>query len=459
MFPEGSIVDRRSFLAGALGVAAATPALAALDPAATPMLRGTLDATEIGAAPATTDTPELTLQQALNAASAEDRQVLLPAGRFDVSELVLPARTRLAGVPGATRLVFAGGSHMVMANKAEIVDIRDIIFDGAGQALDEYVPALVHIAESAGVNIDNCTVVGSTRGGIALDRSGGRITHTTVSGAHHAGIRSIEATGLTIANNTIEDCGNGGILVHRWSEGEDGTIITGNRVARIGASDGGTGQNGNGINVFRAHGVIVSNNRITDCAFTAIRANAANNVQITGNNCARSGEVGIYSEFSFAGAMIANNIVDGAATGISVVNFREGGHLAVVSGNMIRNLTGKGPYPPDAPGFGTGIAVEADVAATGNVIDGAPLFGMLIGWGPYLRDVTATGNVIRRAGLGIAVTVVDGAGSAVISDNMISGATKGAVVGMRWTETVTGDLALSGADKFPQLLIERNRVS
>ena len=58
--------------------------------------------------------------------------------------------------------------------------------------------------------------------------------------------------------------------------------------------------------------------------------------QITGNNCARSGEVGIYSEFSFEGAMIANNIVDGAATGICVVNFNEGGRLAVVSGNIVR---------------------------------------------------------------------------------------------------------------------------
>ncbi len=459
MFPEGSPMDRRSFIAGAIGIAAATPAVAALDPSASPMLRGTLDAAELGMDPAAKDNQSLTLQAALNAASDENRQVLLPAGSFVISDLILPARTRLAGVPGATRLVYGGGSHMIMGEHAEIVDIRDIIFDGAGQALDDYVPAAVHISESAGVNIDNCTVIGSTRGGIALDRSGGRVTRTAVRGAHDFGIRSIEATGLTIADNTIEDCGNGGILVHRWSEGEDGTIVTGNRVARIGATDGGTGQNGNGINVFRAHGVIVSGNRITDCAFTAIRANAANNVQITGNSCARSGEVGIYSEFAFAGALIANNIVDGAATGISISNFREGGHLAVVSGNIIRNLTGKGPYPAEAPGFGTGIAVEADVSATGNVIDGAPLFGMLLGWGPYLRDVTATGNLIRRAPLGIAVTVVDGAGSAVISDNMISGADKGAVVGMRWTEPASGDLALSGADKFPQLLVERNRVS
>jgi uncharacterized secreted repeat protein (TIGR03808 family) len=125
----------------------------------------------------------------------------------------------------------------------------------------------------------------------------------------------------------------------------------------------------------------------------------------------------------------------------------------------VRNITGKGPYQHEAPGFGIGISIEADVAATGNVIDGAPLFGLQLGWGPYLRDAAATGNVVRRAPLGIVVSVVDGAGSAIISDNLIAGATSGAIVGMRWSETVTGDLALTGADRYPHLLVERNRVS
>jgi uncharacterized secreted repeat protein (TIGR03808 family) len=452
-------VDRRAFLAGAIGAAAATPALAALDATDTPMLRGTLAPAELGTDPGAKISQSVSLQRLLDAASQDDRQVFLPAGTFVVSDLVLPPRTRLAGVAGATKLVYGGGSHMMVGDHAETVEIRDIVIDGAGQALDEYVPGVLHLSEVANVIIDNVTVVGSTKSGIAVDRCAGRIARSTIRGAAEAGIRAIESTGLTISDNTVEDCGNAGILVYRWSAGEDGTIVTGNRVSRIGATAGGTGQNGNGINVFRAHGVIVANNRIADCAFTAIRANSANNVQITGNNTARSGEVGIYSEFAFEGAMIANNIVDGAATGICVVNFDNGGRLAVVSGNIVRNITGKGPYNHEPPGFGIGIAIEADVAATGNVIDGAPLFGMQLGWGPYLRDVAATGNVIRRAPLGIAVSVADGAGSAVISDNLIAGATSGAIVGMRWTEAATGDLAQSGADRYPRLLVERNRVS
>jgi len=348
---------------------------------------------------------------------------------------------------------------MLSGEHAELVSLKDLIIDGANQPLAEYVPGIIHLADSRGIAIEDCTIVGSAGSGIALDRSSGRLSGNTVTSAHGAGIRAIESNGLTIADNTVEDCGNAGIQVWRWAAGDDGTIVTGNRVQRIAAKDGGTGQNGNGINVFRAHGVIVANNHVRDCAFTAIRANSANNVQITGNNCQGCGEVGIYSEFSFEGAMIANNIVDTAATGISVTNFNDGGRMAVVAGNIVRNLTGVGPYQADPPGFGVGISVEADTAVNANVVEGAPRFGMLIGWGPYLRDVTATGNVIRRAPVGIGVSVVEGAGSAVISDNLIAGADKGAILGMRWQKPASGDLAETGAARFPRLLVERNRVS
>ena len=59
------------------------------------------------------------------------------------------------------------------------------------------------------------------------------------------------------------------------------------------------------------------------------------------------GEVAIYSEFGFEGAVIANNTVDGAALGIVACNFNEGGRLAVVQGNLIRNLKPKRPAGTD----------------------------------------------------------------------------------------------------------------
>jgi uncharacterized secreted repeat protein (TIGR03808 family) len=450
-------LDRRTFLSGAIGIAALAPASAnaAFEPV---LLRGSIDANARGIVPGAAGDQGRALQVLLAEAAKEDRPVFLPPGRYIVSNLVLPSRTRIVGIAGATELVYGGGGHLMMAERAAIVDLSGLVIDGGSLPLAEYASGLVHLAGCTSVSIENCIVRASAKTGIALDRSAGRVSRTTVTGAREAGIRAIEATGLSITDNTVADCGNGGILVWRWSEGEDGTIVTGNRIERIAATDGGTGENGNGVNVFRAHGVIVANNRIADCAFTAVRANSANNVQIMGNNSRNCGEVGIFVEFAFAGAVVANNIVDRAAQGISVSNFKEGGHIAVVSGNIIRNLVASGPYPAEPPGFGVGISVEADVAATGNVIDGAPLYGMMLGWGPFLRDVAATSNVIRRAPVGIAVSVVEGAGSAVISDNLISGAERGAIVGMRWTDRASDDLALGGAEAFPHLMIERNRV-
>ncbi|MHA1548801.1 MAG: TIGR03808 family TAT-translocated repetitive protein [Alphaproteobacteria bacterium] len=447
-------MNRRSFLTGALGASVATPAVAAVGHA--PVLSGTIDSADMGILTGGIADQSLPLQRLLDEASLTDRQVFLPAGTYKISEVRLPARTRLAGVPGATRLVFGGGSHMIIADGADYVSLTGLTFDGAGQAMEDYVPGLVHIASSQNVHIENCVVTASSRTGLALDRCSGRITRTTIRGVSDAGLRVVESTGLSITDNIVEDCGNGGILVYRWTAGEDGTIVTGNRVERIRADAGGTGQNGNGIKVFRAGGVVIANNRITDCAFSSIRANSADNVQITANNCLRSGETAIYSEFSFEGAVIANNIVDDAANGISVTNFDEGGRVAVVNGNIVRNMRKIGPYKGR---FGNGIAVEADTSLTGNVVENAPGYGIRLGYGPFLRDVAVTGNVLRNMHIGIAVSVVEGVRSAVISDNLISGAERGAIVGMRWEEPVSGDLTRNGAKRFRHLQVDRNRVS
>jgi hypothetical protein len=72
--------------------------------------------------------------------------------------------------------------------------------------------------------------------------------------------------------------------------------------------------------------------------------------------------------------------------------------------------------------------------------------------------VTAVGNVIRDAGFGIAVSVVQGAGGAAITGNIIQNAKRGAVVGMEWHKPVTGDLAQDGAERYPQLKLSGNQA-
>jgi uncharacterized secreted repeat protein (TIGR03808 family) len=159
------------------------------------------------------------------------------------------------------------------------------------------------------------------------------------------------------------------------------------------------------------------------------------------------------------GAVIANNSVDRAAIGIAVTNFNAGGRLAVVQGNIIRNLLPKRP-PGTDPGdaAGVGISVEADTAVTGNVVENAPTAGIMLGWGHYLRDIAVTGNVVRKADIGIAVSVAPGAGTALIANNVIAETPRGAVVGMARSKPVTGDLSKAGVEQYANITLSGNRV-
>ncbi|MFK0688496.1 TIGR03808 family TAT-translocated repetitive protein [Mesorhizobium sp. IMUNJ 23033] len=458
------MLNRRTLLTGTAGFAVIGLALSRVSAKVLPgienaSMRGSIDATELGVQPGALDDQSKAFAKLLRDATERDMPVFLPPGTYVVSNLTLPARVRLSGVPGATRIVYGGNGHLMMAEQAEHIDLSGLVFDGANRWMADYAQGLLDLRRVAHLMIDNCQVTGSRKNGLALEHVTGRIERSDISGAADAGIYSVEAGGLEISGNTVSDCGNGGILVHRWQQAEDGTIVSGNRVQRIQARSGGTGQNGNGINTFRAGNVAISGNSVSDCAFSAIRANSSSNLQVTGNTCSRSGETALYSEFSFEGAIIGNNIIDGAANGISIVNFNEGGRLGVCSNNIVRNLSTTGPYPADAPGFGVGISVEADTTVSGNVVENAPLYGMQIGWGSYLRNVVATGNIIRKAGTGIVVSVVEGAGTAVISDNVIDGAKNGAIIGQRWAEPATGDLASLGNAGYAHLTVERNHVS
>lgn len=450
-----SKLNRRAFLAGTALCLSGTVAAAQMKVAD---LRGSIDSQELGLLPNAADDQSAQFQNAVNRAVERGRALFLPAGTYPVANLRLPSGTLIVGVPGRTRLVYqGGGGQLIRAENVSNVGLTGITFDGANRSIGDFTEGLLHFIGVRNVTLDNCEITGSSKMGLLLDRCSGRVENCRISGAAEAGLRSNEAEGLAITGNTVADCANGGIWVHRWREGEDGTIVSGNRVERIGARYGGTGQFGNGINVFRAHGVMVSNNRVADCAFSAIRSNAGSNVQIIGNSCLRSGETAIYSEFGFQGAIIANNIVDGGTIGISIANFMDGGRLAVCSGNLIRNIKKEGPYPPEVAGFGIGIAVEADTTLTGNVVEGAPKFGLMLGWGPYMRNIAASQNVIRDCGTGIAVTVVDGAGAAVITNNIVQGSKQGAINGFRWLEKATGEL--NDVSEFGNLTVHGNQVA
>jgi uncharacterized secreted repeat protein (TIGR03808 family) len=365
---------------------------------------------------------------------------------------------QIAGGPGATRIVANRGRPIFSAAHASDIRISGIAFDGGGQTLPKST-GLVTLADGENARLTDCEFIGASCFGIALDGIGGEVTGNSVLGVADAAIFSINARGLTIARNRIRRAGNNGIQVWRSEQGEDGTIVADNTIEQIESRDGGTGQNGNGVNVFRAASVTVRGNRIRDCVFSAVRGTGASNIRILDNACGNLGEVALYAEFSFEGAIIANNTVDNAGHGVSVTNFNDGGRLAVVQGNIFRNL---GPQPTariDNKDHGIGIYVEADTAVSGNVVEKAARAGVMAGWGRYLRDVTITGNVVRQSAVGVAVSVVTGAGAALIANNLISGASQGAILGMDHLTPVTNDLAKDGTTKYSQLVISGNRVN
>lgn len=453
------MVSRRLFLSalGIGGLAAAAPGRAERLPVVDVDLRGSIDAAAHGVRPGADDRKSKAFAKLLAEAAARDTPVFLPPGDYVVSNVTLPDKVRITDVAGATRILYGGDGHLFAGDGISRVELSNLVIDGANRWLADSVDGLVHLSGVAEVVIDNCEILGSSKTAIRLERCGGRIEKNRISGAADYGLYAVESRELAVAANQLRDCGNGGILIHRWQKGRDGTIVSGNRVSRISATRGGTGEYGNGINIFRADDVTVTGNHVSDCAFSAVRANAGSNVQISGNTCLQSGETAIYVEFGFSGAVVGGNLIDGAANGILIVNFDAGGRLAAVTGNVVRNLRLEGPYAHDGAGFGFGIAVEADTAVTGNTIENAPKWGLMLGWGPYMRDLAVTGNLVRGCPVGCAVTVVEGAGPALISGNVFSDTPGGAVIGYRWNERATGELA-AGAAAQAHLTIEKNRA-
>jgi uncharacterized secreted repeat protein (TIGR03808 family) len=441
--------------AGVAGALAMSPDAARAAPLTSTLGR---DVTQYGVRPGSPDDQTKSLQRAIDDAARAQVPLSFPPGVYRTTMLRLQSGTQLIGVRGATKLVFTGGASMLQSENANSLGLTNITLDGGDIPLPTR-RGLVHCLGGRDVRIADCEIIGSGGNGIWFESVSGDVSGNIITRSAATAIVSFDAQGLLVSRNTIAGTNDNGIEILRTAIGDDGTIVADNRIEDIKAGPGGSGQYGNAINAFRAGNVIVRGNRIRNCDYSAVRGNSASNIQITGNSVSDVREVALYSEFSFEGAVIANNTVEGAALGVSVCNFNEGGRIAVVQGNIIRNLLPKRPIgtaPDDDAGIG--IYVEADSAVTGNVIENAPSFGIVAGWGKYLRDVVISGNVIRNAFVGVGVSVVSGAGTALVNNNMISETPRGAVVGLDHARPVTPDLTAEGAQRFAQVVVGINAV-
>ncbi|WP_421760622.1 TIGR03808 family TAT-translocated repetitive protein [Devosia sp.] len=443
------LLNRRRMLAG-LAAAGALPLAA-------PVLAQALGGNKLGLVADSPDDQSAVFQEALIKAATDGRPLFVPPGTYLVGNLQVPSNLTIEGVPGDTILASAGAHAVLRIAGSAHVRLTGLSFLAAAGGPDKPDSGLVEIEASSTVDIEGCSFQGGLAHGIVVREASARIAGCEFS--HHglAAIFSTDSRGLDISGNHIMACSNGGILIWGSKSRHDGSIVSGNTISGIGWTNGGNGQNGNGINVYRCDDVIVSDNQISDCAFSAVRLNSTKNVSVTGNVCRKSGEVAIFSEFAFSGSVIANNIIDGAATGISITNLDQGGRLAVCSGNLVRNISASSAVNPDTRPVG--IYAEADTVVASNTIDNVPGIGILAGNGPFLSNVAINANTISGTATGIAVSTVHEAqtGKASVSNNLISGSTT-PIAGRAWDKVTSTDLAADAA-QFPNITLSGNIAS
>lgn len=389
---------------------------------------------------------------AVDAAAGLRQPLYLAEGTYIVGNVAITSALIIRGM-GQVILQLGAGDAILAVSDCDDVVIEGLAFDGGAGAQPDV--ALLSVTNARRVIVRDCRFRGSAGAGINAYGMQGTIENCHLTDIADTAIFSTDGDGLDIERNTISRCGNGGIRVWRSESGPDGSRVLGNRISDIDWLGGGNGQNGNGVNVFRADNVSITDNEFSACSFSAIRLNATNNCQVTGNRCFDSGEVSIFSEFGFSGSIISGNLIDGGAAGISMTNYDQGGRLSVCQGNIVRNLAERSLTNPDTVPYG--IAAEADAAVTGNVVEAVPGTGISVGWGPYLRDVLVNDNVMRDCVRGIVVSVAPGAGAAQISDNMVSGSREYGIIGSQWDEIVSTDLEADSAS-FPNVTIEGNSV-
>ena len=247
-------------------------------------LEGGIDATHEGLNPGSPDDQSLAFAKALQKAGSEGRPLFLAPGRYEVSEIALPDHTSIVGIPGQTRIVLRSGSALLRARGATRLALEGLTFDGAGIPLADPEAGLVDAEDVSSLALDDCEFLESGGAGARLRACAGRVENCI--------FQSIATVGLLLDQSR----GDAGNWQHRspiaatpasssraTRKAKTAAIVTQNRVAHIRADAGGTGQNGNGINLDKANGVVIADNRIDDCAFSAIRCFSSDEVAVTGN--------------------------------------------------------------------------------------------------------------------------------------------------------------------------------
>src|ERR1700682_4271571 len=131
-------VNRRHLIgasaAGVAGAMAMSPDAARGAPLTSALGR---DATQYGVRPGSPDDQTRALQRAIDEAARAQVPLALPPGVYRTGMLRLSSGTQLAGVRGATKLVFTGGASMFLGEGANSVGMTGVTLDGGSIKLPD----------------------------------------------------------------------------------------------------------------------------------------------------------------------------------------------------------------------------------------------------------------------------------------------------------------------------------
>ena len=450
------VMDRRGLILSGLGIGAGAAVLSAGQrplEARSPNASSSVSFLEFRPDPNNQSNHTAALQSAIDSAAKSGRQLFIPPERYVVHGLRLSDNSHLAGIPGRSILSLKGGRPLLSGQDIANVRLDGLVLEGegreAGDAGDANA-ALLELSQISELLIRACSVRNCPGNGVHLQSSAGCIADNSFADAGRAGLIVTDSERLEVLHNHFEKCGASGIEIRRSTPGYDGSIISMNRIENIGLMGKARTEGGNGIMVRNGASVTVSGNHIRHCAQSAIRAEAGSNCQITGNSCDHLGGIAIWATGNLGGALISHNLVDQAATGISVSAAGDDDAAAVIQGNFVRNLAKRGESE------GIGIFVEAAAIVTGNMIDTAAFAGLLLGWGNTRNNLSASANVIRNAPIGIGISADPDAGYAAVMNNMITGSRNGAIRAMDGGKPLGPDLSRQSAESYRNMAVFAN---
>lgn len=398
------------------------------------------------------------VQAAFDQARSNGLPLFIRPGTYTTTEILVNSGTGggqtlfVYAIPGTVALELTSGNNLLTINGIYCCKINGINFNGNNVNFtnSSSSSALLSVTNAPYFEVVNCQFYNSIDCGIYISGSGCTIRDNLIYRCSY-GIWTVDAVSR-INNNTVENCFNNGIMIWTSTVTGNSSVVSENNINNI-QTGSGTGQNGNGISVFRAVAVSILGNNISGCQYSAIRCNGGGDHIIQGNNCYGSRETAIFIEAPAAGidlngAVVSGNMIDTAGNGITVANSGAGGQgtakSVAITGNRVTNIiyqTINDPGYVPTVSIAFGIYAEGATVISGNLVDGAAGMGINAGHNASTHDINVNGNLILNSPIGIGYSAQSGAGQIVISSNQIQGATGGAIVSVVYND-VSGTVSV-----------------